>query len=67
MLFRSVSQSRYRLIKVQKPGESYNTEFEGFFMDEEPEETEGNGIIRHDMSESLLIDTLQQLNYLTNN
>ena len=27
---------------------SYSQEFEGFFMDEEPEETEGNGIIKHD-------------------
>jgi len=42
------------LIKVQKPGESYNTEFEGFFMDEEPEETEGNGIIKHDNIKELV-------------
>ena len=35
------------MIKVKKPGVSYSQEFEGFFMDEEPEETEGNGIIKH--------------------
>ena len=36
------------MITIKKAGESYNQEFEGFFMDEEPEETEGNGIIKHD-------------------
>ena len=36
------------MIKIQKAGESYNQEFEGFFMEEEPEETQGNGILRHD-------------------
>ena len=42
------------LVKVQKPGESYNTEFEGFFMDEGPEEAEGNGIIKHDNIKELV-------------
>ena len=55
------------MIKVKKPGVSYSQEFEGFFMDEEPEETEGNGIINTTISKSLLIDTWQQSNYLTNN
>ena len=42
------------MIKIQKAGESYNQEFEGFFMDEEPEETEGNGIIKHDNIKELV-------------
>lgn len=42
------------MIKVQKPGESYNTEFEGFFLDEEPEEAQGNGILKHDNIKELV-------------
>ena len=42
------------MIKIQKAGESYNQEFEGFFMDEEPEEAEGNGIIKHDNIKELV-------------
>ena len=42
------------MIKVKKPGVSYSQEFEGFFMDEEPEETEGNGIIKHDNIKELV-------------
>jgi len=42
------------MIKIQKPGESYNTEFEGFFMDEEPEEAQGNGILKHDHIKELV-------------
>lgn len=42
------------LIKVQKPGESYNTEFEGFFLDDEPEEVQGNGILKHDNIKELV-------------
>ena len=42
------------LIKIQKPGESYNTEFEGFFLDDEPEEAQGNGILKHDSIKELV-------------
>ncbi|MFN8296791.1 MAG: DUF4942 domain-containing protein [Chitinophagales bacterium] len=36
------------MIRIQKPGESYNTEFEGFFLEDEPEEAQGYGILKHD-------------------
>jgi len=42
------------MIKVQKPGESYNTEFEGFFLEDEPEEAQGNGILKHDNIKELV-------------
>jgi hypothetical protein len=42
------------LIKITKPGESYNTEFEGFFLDDEPEEAQGNGILKHDSIKELV-------------
>jgi len=35
------------LISINKPGADYKTEFEGFFMDEEPEQ-QGEGIIKYD-------------------
>lgn len=42
------------MIKIQKAGESYNSEFEGFFMNEEPEEVQGNGILKHDHIKELV-------------
>ena len=36
------------LIKLTKPGENYNQEFEGFFLDEEPEE-QANALISYDV------------------
>lgn len=42
------------LIKIQKSGSSNKTEFEGFFMDEEPEEAQENGIISYDVVRDLV-------------
>lgn len=42
------------MIKVKKPGVSYSQEFEGFFMDDEPEEAQGNGILKHDNIKELV-------------
>jgi len=42
------------MIKIQKAGESYNTEFEGFFLEDEPEEAQGNGILKHDNIKELV-------------
>lgn len=42
------------MIVIKKPGENYESEFEGFFMDEEPE-TEGvNGIMQYDAIRDLV-------------
>lgn len=37
------------LIQIVKPGESYETEFEGFFMEEDPEEEQANGIMSYNV------------------
>lgn len=37
------------LIYLQKPGASYNTEFEGFFMEEEVEEKQENGLMSYNL------------------
>lgn len=42
------------LIKIQKAGSSYKTEFEGFFMDEEPEEQGENGIMSYNVVRDLV-------------
>ncbi len=42
------------LIKIQKAGSSNKTEFEGFFMDEEPEEAQENGIISYNVVRDLV-------------
>jgi len=42
------------LIKIQKAGTSYKTEFEGFFMDEEPEEQGENGIMSYNVVRDLV-------------
>ena len=36
------------LVKITKAGENYKSEFEGFFMDEEPEVNSGEGIMQYD-------------------
>lgn len=36
------------LIRLKKPGDSYKTEFEGFFLDDEPEQEQENGIMSYD-------------------
>lgn len=36
------------LIKITKPGDSYKSEFEGFFMEEEPEANTGEGMMKYD-------------------
>lgn len=42
------------LIKIQKAGESSKTEFDGFFMDEEPEEAQENGIMSYNVVRDLV-------------
>ena len=42
------------LIKIQKAGTSYKSEFEGFFMDEEPEEEGENGIMSYNVVRDLV-------------
>lgn len=42
------------MIVMQKPGETYKDEFEGFFMDEEPEEEGVNGIMQYDAIRDLV-------------
>ena len=42
------------LIKIQKAGESRKSEFEGFFMDEEPEEIQENGIMSYNVVRDLV-------------
>lgn len=36
------------LIEIEKPSNKYSTEFEGFYMDEDPEEAQENGIMTYD-------------------
>lgn len=42
------------LLKILKPGSNYNTEFEGFFTDEEPEEIGENGIMSYNVVRDLV-------------
>jgi hypothetical protein len=42
------------LIKLQKPGSNYNTEFDGFFMDEDPEEQQYNGLMPYNFVRDLV-------------
>jgi methylase of polypeptide subunit release factors len=42
------------LIKIQKPGQSYSKEFEGFFLDEDPEEDQFNGIMSYNVVRDLV-------------
>jgi len=37
------------LIKIKKPGENYDQEFEGFFMDEDPAEQQSNGLMPYNV------------------
>ena len=49
--FTNVSVS---LIKLTKPGENYSDEFSGFFMDEEPETAQADGIVKYDFIRDLV-------------
>lgn len=42
------------LIRLKKPGTNYNQEFEGFFMDEDPEEDQFNGIMSYNVVRDLV-------------
>ena len=42
------------LIKLQKAGANYNTEFEGFYMEDEPEETGTEGIMSYNVVRDLV-------------
>jgi hypothetical protein len=42
------------LIRIQKPGGGYQAEFEGFFMDDDPEEEQGNGIMPYNVVRDLV-------------
>jgi hypothetical protein len=42
------------LISLTKPGTNYNTEFEGFFMDEDPEEEQSNSIMSYNAVRDLV-------------
>lgn len=42
------------LVKLQKAGSNYNTEFEGFFMEEDPEEEQANGIMSYNVVRDLV-------------
>lgn len=68
------------LIKIQKAGNDYKTEFEGFFMDEEPEEQGENGLMSYNVVRDLVnryvaaiklydnqLTTGQQMNSLLSN
>lgn len=66
------------LIKIKKPGQSYSTEFEGFFMDEEIQESHVDGLMPYNAVRDIVnryiesikifdkqLDTAVQLNSLT--
>jgi hypothetical protein len=42
------------LIRLHKPGQNYAQEFEGFFLDEDPEEGQGNGIMPYNAIRDLV-------------
>jgi predicted rRNA methylase YqxC with S4 and FtsJ domains len=42
------------LIKIKKTGNSYNKEFEGFFLEEDPEEDQFNGILPYNVVRDLV-------------
>lgn len=42
------------LIRLEKPGANYNSEFEGFYMDEDPEEAQVNGLMNYNMVRDLV-------------
>lgn len=42
------------MVKIKKAGESHAQEFEGFFMDEEPEEKQENGIMSYNVVRDLV-------------
>lgn len=42
------------LVKLEKPGAGYNTEFEGFFLDEDETEAQANGIMPYNVVRDLV-------------
>jgi hypothetical protein len=42
------------LVTLTKPGAAYDTEFEGFFLDEDPEEEQANGLIEYNVVRDLV-------------
>lgn len=42
------------MINLIKPGQSYNTEFEGFFMDDDPKELEANALMPYNVVRDLV-------------
>lgn len=71
---------RVSVITLQKPGESYSQEFEGFFLEEDPEEEQANAIMPYNFIRDLVnryiaaikifdqqLETAVQLNELTKN
>jgi hypothetical protein len=42
------------LVKITKPGTATKDEFEGFFMEDDPEEAQGNGIISYNVVRDLV-------------
>jgi predicted RNA methylase len=42
------------LVKIKKPGTSYKSEFEGFFLEEDPEEQQFNGIMPYNFIRDLV-------------
>jgi predicted RNA methylase len=41
-------------VKLTKPSSDYNTEFEGFFMEDEPETAQGNGLVKYDFVKDIV-------------
>ncbi|MEO5990531.1 MAG: DUF4942 domain-containing protein, partial [Ferruginibacter sp.] len=67
-------------LTITKPGESYKSEFEGFFTDEDPEEEQANGLLSYNVVRDLVnryvaavklyddqLNTGQKMNSLLNN
>ncbi len=42
------------MIEIQKPGSNYSAEFDGFFLEEDPEEVQGDGIISYNVVRDLV-------------
>lgn len=49
------------LIRLDKPGGKENTEFEGFFMDEDPTEEQANGLISYNIVRDLVQRYVQSI------
>lgn len=42
------------LVRLTKPGESYSSEFQGFFLEEDPEEEQSNGLMSYNVVRDLV-------------